>query len=257
MRFWLGWVALAGSAWGGTPDPPEFFETRVRPVFAKHCFACHTQSKLGGLEMTSREALQKGGNHGPAIISGDPEHSLLIRVVRHEHERLKMPPTGDKLSDAEIEAISVWIKAGAVWPEAPKPPSSARYAITPEQRSYWAFQPVRQPQPPAVRDTAWARGPIDRFILAKLEAQGLKPAPPADRRTLARRVTFDVTGLPPAPEEVEAFVNDKSPDVVVAIFPPLAGYVVLVERKVLPTCRFGWGRRAWARTGCNSPSPTR
>ncbi|MBM3814893.1 MAG: DUF1549 domain-containing protein [Acidimicrobiia bacterium] len=182
--------------------PGDFFEMKVRPVLASQCFACHNTAKMGGLELTSREALMRGGNTGPAVRPGDPDSSLLIQAVRQTHERFKMPPTG-KLKPAEIEALATWIRDGAHWPEAVRAKPAEKW---------WAFQPVTKPSPPAVKNIAWARTPIDRFLLARLEAEKLQPAPPADRRTLIRRATYDLTGLPPTPEQVDAFLADRSPD---------------------------------------------
>lgn len=190
----------------------EFFESRIRPLLAERCFACHTRSRLGGLQLDSREGLLKGGSSGPAIVPGSPEQSLLIQAVSHTHERLKMPPQ-EKLKDAEIAVLSDWIRAGAVWPEsAPKATADANPegAITAQQRAFWSLQPVRKPPLPAVKDKGWPRTTIDHFILARLEAQGLKPVPAADKRTWIRRVTFDLIGLPPTPEEVDAFIKDNS-----------------------------------------------
>ncbi|MFN3326431.1 MAG: PSD1 and planctomycete cytochrome C domain-containing protein [Bryobacteraceae bacterium] len=231
-------LLLVPSAYGFDPkELAEFFETRVRPVLAANCYACHTQSKLGGLRLDSKEAVEKGGNSGPMIVAGKPEESLLIQAVTHRHERLKMPPTG-KLKQEEIENLTAWVKAGAIWPDAPAtPPASispeGEYVITPEQRAFWAFQPVRKPTIPKVRDTKWVRNPIDNFILAALEDRGLKPVGFADRRTLIRRATFDLTGLPPTPEEVDAFLKDSSPD----------AFAKVVDR-LLASPRYGerWGR---------------
>ena len=209
MRWLL--VSAAAVCAHAAETPVEFFETKVRPVLAKNCFSCHTQSKLGGLAMTSRDALLKGGNSGPSIRTGEPDASLLVQAVTHQHERFKMPPNGARLADGEIAAIKTWIKDGAVWPEAPKA-ALKEYTISKEQREWWAFQPVRAAAPPAVRNKTWVKSPIDAFLLAALEAKGLRPSPPADRRTLIRRATFDLLGLPPTPEEVEAFVADGSPD---------------------------------------------
>lgn len=190
----------------------ESFEMQVRPVLARNCYACHTQSKMGGLRLDSREAILAGGKTGPAIIAGDPEKSLLIQAVTHRHERLKMPPSGE-LKPEEISALAAWIKDGAYWPpETAAPASHQTYVITPEQRAFWSFQPVREPAPPPVKNASWARTPADHFILAKLESQGLQPAPPASRRTLLRRASLDLTGLPPTPEEIDAFEADRSPD---------------------------------------------
>ncbi len=237
MRMWLSvrkilsMSALVYSAVSPTlalaqaSDTLEFFETRIRPLLAENCFVCHTTTRLGGLDMKSREALLKGGNSGPAIIPGQPEQSLLIQVVEYKHPRLKMPPAG-KLKDGDIAALAAWVKSGAVWPEAqvdakaPLPVQATgaggtkekEYVISPQQKSFWSFQPIRKPAVPAVKDQAWAKNDIDRFVLAKLEERGLKPVRPADRRTLIRRTTLDLIGLPPTPQEVDAFVNDPSPD---------------------------------------------
>src|SRR5438876_7990323 len=148
-------------------DQREFFEMRVRPVLAKNCFACHTSSRMGGLEMSGREAILKGGKSGPAIVPGEPDKSLLVQAVAQTHERLKMPPQG-KLAEAEIADLRAWIKDGATWPEAAPANTSkgTAYVITPEQRAFWAFQPVRKVEPPPVKDKAWARTAIDKFILA-------------------------------------------------------------------------------------------
>ena len=194
-------------------DAAEFFETRIRPLLSKNCFACHTASRLGGLQLDSRDAILKGGQSGPAIVPGDPEHSLLIQAVSYSHERLKMPPPG-KLGDEQIQDLVAWVRTGAVWPDARPVAANPRgpYRITPEQRAFWSFRPVRKPAVPQVRDAAWPKNDIDRFILAALEAKGLAPAKPADRRVLIRRAYFDLIGLPPAPEEVDAFVKDRSPE---------------------------------------------
>ena len=208
----LVWVAPAAAQLG---DPAEFFEMRVRPLLAENCFACHTDSAMGGLQMKSREALQKGGDSGPAIVPGHPEQSLLIQAVRQTHEQLKMPPQG-KLRDEEVAALVTWIRDGAVWPQATQPPvpgrEGERYVITPEQRNFWAFQSLRSSSLPEVKNQGWIKSPIDRFILAALEERGLKPAQPAGRLTLIRRAYLDLIGLPPTPKEVEDFLQDLSPD---------------------------------------------
>jgi mono/diheme cytochrome c family protein len=230
----MRWLLVAGAvACLYAETPAEFFEMRVRPVLAKNCFSCHTQSKLGGLEMTSRESLLKGGKSGPAIVDGKPDESLLVRAIEHEHERLKMPPSGSKLDREDIDAIRAWIKDGVTWPASAPAPAGKKYVITPEQRQWWAFQPVKKPAPPEVKAKAWAKGAVDAFILAALEAKGLKPAGPASRRTLIRRATLDLTGLPPTAEEVDAFIADKSPD----------AFAKVVDR-LLASPHYGerWGR---------------
>jgi mono/diheme cytochrome c family protein/cytochrome c553 len=238
MRRCLTFVLVLSTvpAFSATADKAEeFFEMKVRPILAKNCFACHTASKMGGLEMSSREALLKGGADGAAIVPGDPDHSLLIRAVRHEDARIKMPPQG-QLSSDEIDQLSLWVKAGAVWPKshASQGTTAAKgddYVITPEQRKYWAFRPVTKPAFP--KADAWAKTPIDHFIAAKLQEKGLAPVKPADKRTLIRRATFDLTGLPPTPEEVDAFLKDKS----------VGAFAKVVDR-LLASPRYGerWGR---------------
>ena len=174
---------------------------------AEKCFGCHTQTKMGGLEMTSRRALLKGGNSGPAVEPLAPERSLLIRAVRYQDPRLKMPPT-ERLSPQQIKILTKWVEDGVVWPESPSETNAeadSKFVITEDHRKFWAFQPVGKSVPPAGIGT-----PIDRFLGAKLEEAGLAPAPPAERRTLLRRVYYDLIGLPPTPGEVEAFQADES-----------------------------------------------
>lgn len=194
-------------------DNPDFFETRIRPILAANCYSCHTDSQLGGLRLDSRETILKGGKSGPAIMPGDPEKSLLIQAVRQTNPKLKMP-MGGQLKRQEIEDLTAWVKAGAIWPDAPKPAVTAKageYVITPEQREFWSFQPLKTPKVPQLDGETWAKTNIDRFVLAKLQQQGLKPVRPADKRTLIRRATLDLTGLQPTIEEIEAFEKDTSP----------------------------------------------
>jgi mono/diheme cytochrome c family protein len=220
-------IALAASE-------AEFFEMKVRPVLAKNCYGCHTTTKMSGLELDSREAMLRGGKRGPAVMPGDPESSLLVKAVRHTDPSLKMPPSG-RLADNEVQDLVNWVKSGAVWPaaRATTAPAGSRYVITSEQRSWWAFQPVRKPDLPAVRDAAWRVRPVDRFVAAALEKKGLKPNPPADKRALLRRAYFDLIGLPPTPDQVDAFLADKSPE----------AFSKAVE-ELLASPRYGerWGR---------------
>ncbi len=192
-------------------QPADFFEQRVRPVLVKNCLACHAAAKQGGLEMTSRASMIRGGNSGPAIRPGDADGSLLVQAVRRSHDRLKMPP-GAPLQPEEISALENWVSGGAVWPEHGPAIAAASPRITAEQRSWWAFQPVRKPAPPVVKNTAWARTPIDQFISAKLEEKKLAPMEAAGRRTWIRRASYDLTGLPPTMEETESFIQDRSAD---------------------------------------------
>jgi mono/diheme cytochrome c family protein len=235
MRWWVS-TLLGLAVWhsASAADSDELFETRIRPVLARNCYGCHTGARSGGLELDSREHLLKGGSRGPAIVPGDPGHSLLIAAVRQSDPGLKMPP-GGKLKPEDIELLAEWIKAGAPWPATAKgaAPAAHKYVITAEQRAFWAFQPVRNPAPPHVKNSRWARTEIDRFILAKLEEKGLSPAPAASKRVLLRRATFDLTGLPPTPEETAAFLNDRSP----------RAFEKVVDR-LLASPRYGerWGR---------------
>jgi mono/diheme cytochrome c family protein len=211
----------------------QTFEMHVRPLFVEKCYACHTEERMGGLQLDTREHAMKGGKDGAVIVPGDPEKSLLVQALRYTNPKLKMPP-GGRLKDEQIATVEAWIKGGAVWPDGPKAQQPAvAYKITPEQRGFWSFQPIRKPAVPSVRDTKWARSDIDRFILSKLEEQKMTRSPRADRRTLIRRATFDLTGLPPTPTEVTAFENDKSPD----------AFGKVVDR-LLASPRYGerWGR---------------
>jgi hypothetical protein len=214
----------------------DFFETKIRPLFAEKCYACHTDTHMGGLQLDSREHFLKGGKSGPIAVPGDPSASLLVKALRYDGTP-KMPPTG-KLSDGQIAAVETWVKAGAIWPQnGPRNRETALksqpYIITAEQRAFWSFQPVRAVVPPEVKDAEWGHTPIDRFIAAKLEARGLHPVRRADRRTLIRRATYDLTGLPPTAEDVDAFEHDRSSD----------AFAAVIDR-LLASPRYGerWGR---------------
>jgi hypothetical protein len=223
----LSAALTAASASAAPPDAGEFFEREVRPLLTTHCLNCHGDKKAkGDLRLNSRENLLRGGENGPAAVPGQPDQSRLIQAIRYTDLTLKMPPKG-RMSDREVAALTRWVKDGLVWPAATAASSSAAEA------RHWSFQPVRSVTPPPVHDAAWVRNDIDRFILAGLEANGLRPAPPADRRTLIRRATFDLTGLPPTPEEVEAFVNDPAPDAFARVIDRLLASPAYGER---------WGR---------------
>jgi len=194
------------------PATTEFFEKEVRPLLVERCQPCHNAEKSkNGLKLTDREAILKGGDGGQAVVPGKPEESLLIRAVRYLDEP-KMPPK-KKLSDADIAKLQRWVALGAPWPAVDKKEmrTPAGGSVTEAQRRWWAFQPVRDEPPPAVENDSQPRNEIDCFLLAELEQRGMQPAPPADRRKWIRRATFDLTGLPPTPEEVEAFLDDDSP----------------------------------------------
>ncbi len=198
-------VADEGLSLGG-----QLFVDRVRPVLERSCFACHTDDERGGLRLDSRERVLQGGGRGPAIIPGNPEQSVLIAALRHESDDLQMPRNADQLTDREIQGFVEWIRAGAEWADVAAPVALPRRAIADEERAFWSFQPLTHPTVPTPSSDEWAKTDIDRFVLAKLEEQGLHPVRPADGRQLIRRAAFDLTGLPPTPEEVEAFINDDS-----------------------------------------------
>jgi mono/diheme cytochrome c family protein len=193
-----------------SPAASQFFESKVRPLLAENCFQCHGDKKQrGSLRLDSLASILEGGDQGPALVPGHPEKSLLVKAISHADPDFKMPPT-KKLSREQIADLTNWIKLGAPWPGGAKAVASAprkeEKAITAEERAHWAFQPVKRPAPPAVRNHGWSRRPIDQFILARLEAKGLQPNPPAPPQELLRRVYYDLTGLPPPPQEVADFV---------------------------------------------------
>jgi cytochrome c553 len=210
-------VALS-AAGAATPAPSatdlQFFETKIRPLLIDKCYKCHSKEAdkvRGGFLLDSREAVIHGGNSGPAIIPGKPDESLLIQAIRYQDEDLQMPPKGDKLSDAQIADLTEWVRRGAPDPRTlvAKGSSSTYGGVG---RAHWAFQPVKKPALPAVQNTIWARTPVDHFVLAKLEANGLTPNAPAAKATLIRRIYFDLIGLPPPLRELQAFLNDEAPD---------------------------------------------
>lgn len=196
-----------------TPAQVEFFEKKIRPVLAEKCYGCHNskmKTPLGGLRLDTRDGLAQGGDSGKAIIPGSPDTSRLIQALTYKHE-LKMPPSG-KLPDSYIEDFSAWVRDGAPDPRtavAVTQPVKQAYSFA-EGLKFWAFQPVQLPSVPKVHQKDWVKSPVDAFILAKLEESSLTPAAAADRATLLRRVTFDLTGLPPTPAELDAFVRDGS-----------------------------------------------
>jgi hypothetical protein len=226
------WLA-AGSLLAREEDGLEFFEKHVRPVLVERCYECHSASKKtkGGLALDTRDATLRGGDSGPAVIAGDPEKSLLIDAVRYKNHDLQMPPR-QRLPEAEIQILEAWITKGAPDPRlAPVAPARAAQSINVEAgREFWSFKPLARVEPPVSGPGTTA---IDAFIQEKLRAKGLAPAPPADRRTLIRRATYDLTGLPPAPEEVDAFVADTEP-----------GAFERVVERLLASPRYGerWGR---------------
>jgi hypothetical protein len=214
-------LLLAPFASAATPPAPrdeaagiDFFEKRVRPVLVEHCLSCHgPEKKRSGLRLDRMEDILAGGDRGPAVVAGSARDSPLIQAIRYDDADLSMPPKG-RLDDRRIADLTAWVEMGAPAPRASDAPAARAAPVEfdlAERRRHWAYQPVRDPAPPPVRG-GWATSAIDRFVLARLRQAGLEPAAPADRRTLIRRVTFDLTGLPPTPAEVEAFVADQGPD---------------------------------------------
>ena len=185
----------------------EHFESRIRPVLAQQCFACHTNTKAGGLSLDSRQGLLTGGHSGPAVVPGDPDKSLLMGAIRHIGP-LKMPKGATRLSDEQLGNFATWVKDGAYWPL----DKTVVKQYTDKEKKIWSIQALQIHPVPAVKDAAWPLNDIDRFVLARLEKEGLKPSAVADRRTLLRRVTYDVTGLMPTYDEVKAFESDTSPN---------------------------------------------
>lgn len=198
---------LCGRSSGADDAGEELFEREIRPLLVEKCSECHTGSKSsGGLNLESRQGLLEGGDSGPSLDLDRPEASLLLRAVRRSDD-LAMPPE-DSLSPREIAAVESWVKLGAPWTK------TSRILSPAEQRAkdHWAFQPALDPATPAVRDRAWVENPIDAFVLARLEGAGLTPSAPADRRTLARRLSYTLTGLPPAPKRTDDFIADADPE---------------------------------------------
>ncbi len=214
----LGAGAAMQTGKGVVPVPPaeqtRFYESEVRPILQANCVSCHGGDKpSGGLSLTSRSAALKGGISGASLAPGKAEQSLIIKAVNYDGR--KMPPQG-RLPKAHIDTLTKWVAMGAPWPkekEGTAPPvKHGPPPVNAETMKFWSFQPVKAMAPPTVKTAAWARNPIDRFILSKLEANGLAPAPPAARAVLIRRAYYDMIGLPPSPAEVEAFVKDASPN---------------------------------------------
>ena len=215
-----------------------YFEQHIRPLVAMHCYACHSEQKTkreGGLLLDSRQGWATGGDHGPAIVPSDPDASLLIQAVRYADPDRQMPP--DKaLSNDEIAHLEQWVQMGAPDPrdiEIPVRTETHRPSDPVVGRQHWAFQPLTDPEPPATTNSDWTRSPIDRFMLAVLEANKLQPAPDAEKTALLRRLSFQLVGLPPTPAQVDSFSNNQSPD----------AYECLVDQ-LLNSPQFGqrWGR---------------
>ena len=218
------------------PTGLEFFESKIRPVLSENCYKCHSHDSekvKGGLLLDSKDGVLKGGDNGPAVIPGLPEKSLLIKAVRYTDEDLQMPPKGKKLTLEQVQALEAWVKMGAPDPRTGAASSAAASAAFAKRLIHWSYQPVRMPPIPKATPASWISSPIDALILAKLNEQKLKASPSADKRTLIRRAYFDLIGLPPTPDEVEAFVNDRSPTAFARVVDHLLSLPAYGER---------WGR---------------
>ena len=215
-----------------TAAQSEFFENKIRPVLSQNCYKCHSlnsEKVKGGLLLDSREATLRGGDTGPAVVPGNLETSLLIKAVRYTDADLQMPPK-KQLSDEQIADLEAWVKMGA--PD-PRVATAAQKTWVDPNKKHWAWQPLAKPAVPEVKNSTWGKTPVDKFIVAKLEEKNLSPNPIADKRTLIRRASFDLIGLPPIPEEVEAFIKDESPE----------AFAKVVDR-LLASPHYGerWGR---------------
>ncbi len=215
-----GRPALAAPT-SATTEAEEFFEKQVRPMLVQNCLSCHGPKLAeSGLRLDSRDQMMKGAEGHPIIVPGHPETSRLISVTRYDGD-IQMPPEG-KLPEKDLAMLVKWVKMGAPWPAqtTPSEPPAAAAATGPDMEGrfrqarakHWAFQPLGRPPLPKVQNPGWCQTPVDNFVLARLERENIKPSPAVDRRTLLRRVTFDLLGLPPTAEEVAAFEQDKSPN---------------------------------------------
>jgi mono/diheme cytochrome c family protein len=226
---WRSWGLVLGTILGMTAAAPDdaLFRDQVAPVLEKRCVGCHNETTAKGkLSLATRDAMKAGGASGPALVPGKPDESLILDMIAGDPP--EMPKKGAPLTAAQVASLRRWVERGAAWPD----------GLTLRDRrlegeTWWAFEPLARPSVPTVKNEAWVRTPIDAFILAKLVEKGLKPRPEADRRALIRRLSYDLTGLPPTPREIDAFLSDDRPD----------AYDRLVDR-LLASPRYGerWGR---------------
>jgi hypothetical protein len=206
LRLISSLLFLCGCATVANGAEPDRFADSVAPILEQRCVRCHsTEKPRGGLSFSSRESTLTGGDSGPVIVAGKPDESLLIEMVAGI--KPQMPAEGTPLTKAEVDRLRTWIKSGAVWSDGMT--LQERQA---DGRLWWSYQPVQRPSVPDVNKSSWVRNPIDRFILAKLEANDLQPSAEADRRTLIRRLSFDLLGLPPTPNEIDVFIKSRDPN---------------------------------------------
>jgi len=236
-------MALVSAA-AAADDGARFFREQVRPILREACFECHSHQAeriRGGLVLDSRTGVMAGGDGGAVVVPGDPDRSRLVESVRHESSDLQMPSKRSRLPASQIAVLEEWVRRGVPWdddgtPAAATPQARPRGVITDEDRNWWAFQPVKAPAPPQVSGDTWSRNPVDRFLRERMSREGIRPSPPAAPAAFIRRVTFDLTGLPPTPEEVAAFTQAAARDRDRAV-------VDLVDR-LLASPRYG---ERWAR----------
>ena len=208
-------AALIGVGALATPSDSEaasaretaFFEQYVRPVLARECYRCHSEredSRKGGLTLDTKAGIEKGGDSGPAVVARNPAKSLLVRAIQYHDQDLQMPPKNKKLKTGDINALTQWVLLGAPYPSGSAPASTA-WTYNDDTLGHWAFQPVRKPEVPNVAHRDWVKTPIDAFIAQKLEEKDIEPQKMAPKRIVLRRLAFDLTGLPPTPEALDAF----------------------------------------------------
>ena len=238
----------AAQLWAADPTPQqlEFFEKTIRPILVNNCYTCHSADTkpAGNLRVDDRAGIFRGGQSGPAVVPGDPAKSVLIQRVSNHDPKKRMPKEGQPLTDRQIADLTAWIKDGAAWPvEKIAIPSAASSAMYQRLREHhWSLQPLSHPVVPQVANASWPAndrggdpaGDVDRFILSKLEQRGLEPVADAPRLTLIRRVTYDLTGLPPTPGQIRSFLNDRSPGAFARVVDRLLDSPQFAER---------WGRR--------------
>ena len=231
----LAFVTGPRRASADAPSPSIDFVRDIRPIFTAHCYQCHDAAKhKGGLRLDNRNEAMLGGDNGADILPHDTDHSRLLHLIRGDDPDAVMPAKGPRLSPAEIETLSAWIRQGRTWPDS----AAISGEVAP---THWSFIKPRPPEiPHNLKHQQWVRNPIDAFVLAKLEENGLEPSPEADRYALIRRASLDLIGLPPTPREVDAFINDSRPD----------AYEQLIDR-LLANPHFG---ERWAGSGSTWPA---
>src|SRR6266852_4442399 len=234
----VGLAGVLGTILIASPQasPPKIdYQRDIAPLFQTRCYSCHGPAQqTNGLRLDVKAAAMAGGVSGPSIKPGNSAESRLIQLVSGSG-KIAMPPIGPRLSEKQVGLLRAWIDEGASWPEAELPAQ----ASTSAKSAHWAFQPVRRPDPPSVRKRPWVRNPIDAFVLSRLESEAIDPSPEADRYTLIRRLSLDLIGTPPTPQEISDFIQDNRP----------SSYERLVDR-LLTSSHYG---EKWARHWQSNP----